>query len=64
MHHEKCSSLASGLFNASISFGEFAGPIFSGILGDYCSFERSASFLGLYLFITTLFFLPNICLSQ
>jgi hypothetical protein len=52
------------MFNASISFGEFAGPIFSGILGDFFSFERSASYLGLYLFLTTLFFLPNICLSR
>ncbi|CAK57001.1 unnamed protein product (macronuclear) [Paramecium tetraurelia] len=62
--HEKCISLASGLFNAVISAGECLGPIFSGTLSEFFSYQRACSFLGLYLVATTLFFFPNLFLSK
>ncbi|CAK79138.1 unnamed protein product (macronuclear) [Paramecium tetraurelia] len=62
--HEKCNSLASGLFNAVISTGDFLGPVFSGVLAEFFSFQRSCSYLGLYLVATTLLFLPNLFTSK
>ncbi|CAD8204673.1 unnamed protein product [Paramecium octaurelia] len=62
--HEKCISLASGLFNAVISAGECLGPIFSGAIAEFFSFQRACSFLGLYLVATTLLFFPNLFLSK
>ncbi|CAD8093833.1 unnamed protein product [Paramecium primaurelia] len=62
--HDKCNSLASGLFNAVISTGDFLGPVFSGVMAEFFSFQRSCSFLGLYLVATTLLFLPNLFISK
>ncbi|CAD8170359.1 unnamed protein product [Paramecium octaurelia] len=62
--HDKCNSLASGLFNAVISTGDFLGPVFSGVLDEFFSFQRSCSYLGLYLVATTFLFLPNLFNSK
>ncbi|CAD8098994.1 unnamed protein product [Paramecium primaurelia] len=62
--HEKCISLASGLFNAVISAGECLGPIISGGLAEFFTFQRACSFLGLYLVLTTLLYFPNLLISK
>ncbi|CAD8201037.1 unnamed protein product [Paramecium pentaurelia] len=62
--HEKCISLASGLFNAVISAGECLGPIISGGMAEFFTFQRACSFLGLYLVLTTLLFFPNLLISK
>lgn len=33
--HEKCICLASGLFNSTLSIGEFLGPFLSGLIAEY-----------------------------
>ncbi|CAD8070816.1 unnamed protein product [Paramecium sonneborni] len=57
--HDKCISLASGLFNSILSIGEFLGPFLSGLIAEHLAFPRSCSILGLYLILTIILYIPS-----
>lgn len=39
--------MASAIFSASISVGEFSGPFIGGFLSNFCDLDRVASITGL-----------------
>jgi len=55
---DDCTNLSSAAFSASFSLGEFIGPLMSGILHMYFSFDRIASIFGLLTIIVCMAYIP------
>jgi hypothetical protein len=53
--------MASAIFSASISFGEFSGPFIGGVLGNYFELDRISSITGLLSLTLCISYLPFYC---
>ena len=57
---ERCTTISSALFSASISLGEFSGPLIAGVLNNFFEYDRIASIIGIILLIVCIAYIPTI----